>query len=91
MRNLRFPLFKSNMKRKLYFKLLKYASKPFFSYLRNKRKVKESVTALKREDDSVTVLEVARLQRSCLPSSRLFSSFSSFYQFEFPTIGGTLL
>ena len=34
---------------------LKYASKPFFSYLRNKRKVKESVTALKREDDSVTV------------------------------------
>ena len=34
---------------------LKYASKPFFSYLRNKRKVKESVAALKREDDSVTV------------------------------------
>ena len=34
---------------------LKYASKPFFSYLRSKRKVKESVTSLKREDDSVTV------------------------------------
>ena len=34
---------------------LKYASKPFFSYLRNKRKVRESVTSLKREDDSVTV------------------------------------
>ena len=36
---------------------LKYASKPFCSYLRNKRKVKESVAALKREDDSVTVGE----------------------------------
>ena len=54
---------------------LKHASKPFFSYLRSKRKVKESVTSLKRDDNSVT-------EGGCETAEELSGFFASVFTQE---------